>query len=320
MSGQDGGSRPIVIVGSLNADLVVRTERFPRPGETLRGDDLVVLPGGKGANQAVAAARLGGTVHMVGAVGEDSNGSLLLTSLADVGVDASRVQVRPDVPTGTALVLVDQQGENSIVISGGANDTLTPGEVTPDLLRGAAVLGLCLEVPLDTVVGAARAARQAGVTVLTNLSPYGRVPAELLRSTDVLLVNEHEASQLGDHGIRRVIVTRGEAGVTVIDGDDPVLIAAVPVDPVDTTGCGDAFMGAVALGLARGSSLAEAARYAAGVGAFAATRHGAAASYPTAGELDAFLAARPQPRGAGVIRAGGPGPTRTGTPPRRSEG
>lgn len=280
----------IVVVGSLNADLVVRTERFPKPGETLHGSDLAILPGGKSANQAVAAGRLGGTVRMIGAVGDDGNGALLRDSVADAGVDTTHVAVREGVATGTAVITVDAQGENTIVISGGANATLTPDDVPADAFDGAAVLGLCLEVSIDVVLAAARAAHEAGVTVLTNLSPFGDVPRELLDLTDVLLVNEHEAELLGDHGVARSIVTRGGDGSIVHDGDAaPVEVPAIPVEAVDTTGCGDAFMGAVALRLAAGDDLAEAARFAAAVGAYAATGAGAQASYPTTEQLESFL-------------------------------
>ena len=282
----------IVVVGSLNADLVVRTERFPKPGETLQGSDLAILPGGKSANQAVAAGRLGGAVRMIGVVGDDGNGALLRDSVAAAGVDTTHVAVREGVATGTAVITVDGAGENTIVISGGANATLTPDDVPAGAFAGAGVLGLCLEVSMDVVLAAARAGRAAGLTVLTNLSPFGAVPAELLELTDVLLVNEHEAAELGQHGVARSIVTRGGAGCTVHDGDaDAVSIDAVRVDPVDTTGCGDAFMGAVALRLAAGESLVDAARFAVGVGAYAATKVGAQASYPTTAELEQFLRA-----------------------------
>ncbi|MEV7933815.1 ribokinase [Curtobacterium sp. NPDC089185] len=280
----------IVVVGSLNADLVVRTERFPQPGETLHGSDLAILPGGKSANQAVAAGRLGGTVRMIGAVGDDGNGTLLRESVASAGVDTTHVAVRQGVATGTAVITVDAAGENTIVISGGANATLTPEDLPADAFDGAGVLGLCLEVSLDVVLAAARAGHAAGATVLTNLSPFGAVPQELLDLTDVLLVNEHEAAALGDHGVARSIVTRGGAGCVVHDGDaEPVEVTAVRVDPVDTTGCGDAFTGAVALRLDAGDSLVEAARFAVGVGAYAATKPGAQASYPTTSELESFL-------------------------------
>ena len=282
----------IVVVGSLNADLVVRTERFPKPGETLHGSDLAILPGGKSANQAVAAGRLGGTVRMIGAVGDDGNGALLRDSVAAAGVDTTHVAVRPGTATGTAVITVDAHGENTIVISGGANATLTPDDVPADAFTDAAVLGLCLEVAIDVVLAAARAAHDAGVTVLTNLSPFGDVPRELLDLTDVLLVNEHEAELLGDHGVARSIVTRGGDGSVVHDGDRaPVEVPALTVEAVDTTGCGDAFMGAVALRLAAGDELVDAARFAAGVGAYAATGAGAQASYPTTDQLTAFLRA-----------------------------
>ncbi|MFJ4076754.1 ribokinase [Curtobacterium sp. NPDC089991] len=285
-------TQTIVIVGSLNADLVVRTERFPKPGETLHGSDLAILPGGKSANQAVAAGRLGGTVRMIGAVGDDGNGALLRDSVAAAGADTTHVAVREGVATGTAVITVDGAGENTIVISAGANGTLTPDDVPADAFDDAGVLGLCLEVSIDVVLAAARAAHAAGVTVLTNLSPFGDVPAEMLELTDVLLVNEHEAESLGEHGVARSIVTRGGSGCVVHDGEaDPVSIDAVRVEPVDTTGCGDAFMGSVALRLAAGDSLVDAARFAVGVGAYAATKAGAQASYPTTAELEAFLRA-----------------------------
>ncbi|ROS70209.1 ribokinase [Curtobacterium sp. PhB172] len=291
-------TQTIVIVGSLNADLVVRTERFPKPGETLHGSDLAILPGGKSANQAVAAGRLGGTVRMIGAVGDDGNGALLRDSVAAAGADTTHVAVREGVATGTAVITVDAAGENTIVISAGANGTLTPDDVPADAFDDAGVLGLCLEVSIDVVLAAARAAHAAGVTVLTNLSPFGDVPAELLELTDVLLVNEHEAASLGEHGVARSIVTRGGSGCVVHDGDaDPVSIDAVRVEPVDTTGCGDAFMGSVALRLAAGDSLVDAARFAVGVGAYAATKAGAQASYPTTAELEAFLRAEDGPPG-----------------------
>jgi ribokinase len=308
MSGADTGGR-IVVVGSLNADLVVRTERFPNAGETLRGEDLRILPGGKSANQAVAAGRLGGDVLIVGAVGADANGRMLLDSARTAGVDVDAVRVLDDVATGTAVITVDAAGENTIVISPGANGRLSPDQVDAGVFDGAAVLGLCLEVDVEVVLAAARHASDAGVTVLTNLSPFGDVPAELLARTDVLLVNQHEAAQLvesdgdvdwrtlarllSERGVSRTIVTTGGAGCVVLDGDaEPETVASVRVDAVDTTGCGDAFMGAVALRLAAGDALGDAARYAVGVGAFAATREGAQASYPTPSELREFLAGR----------------------------
>lgn len=276
--------RRIVVVGSLNADLVVRTERFPDPGETVAGADLAVGPGGKGANQAVAAGRLGGDVAMVGAVGADAHGSLVRDAVAGAGVDVSRVAVRDDVSTGTAVITVDAAAENTIVVSPGANRTLTGADVAGGALDGASVLTMCLEIPIDTVLAAARSARAAGASVLLNLSPYGEVPAELLELTDVLVVNEHEAELLGTHPVPRSIVTRGAQGCVVRDSAthraadraaDPVTVPATRVTPVDSTGSGDAFLAAVAVRLAAGDDLAAAARYAVRAGAFAVTRPGA---------------------------------------------
>ena len=302
----------IVVVGSLNADLVVRTARFPQPGETLTGSELAVIPGGKGANQAVAAGRLGGDVTMVGAVGDDAHGSLLFDSLSSSGVDVTRIARRDDVATGTAVITVDDAGENTIIVSPGANGTLTPDRIGEawTALDGAGVVCLCLEVPIDTVLETARRGAAAGALVLLNLSPYGPVPEELLQTTGVLLVNEHEAADLvgvdpeeagweavatalRSHGIRRAVVTTGAAGSVVIDGEAaPTSVPSPTVDAVDTTGCGDAFMGALALRLAAGDELVDAARFASAVGSYAATGTGAQASYPDQDQLAAFLEER----------------------------
>ncbi|MFB9749158.1 ribokinase [Leifsonia shinshuensis] len=302
----------IVVVGSLNADLVVRTEAFPRAGETVAGGDLRIGAGGKGANQAVAAGRLGGDVAMVGAVGADGNGDLLRSAVAAAGVDVSAVSVREDVPTGTALITVDAHGENTIVVSPGANGTLTPADLPERVFDGAAVIGLCLEVPDATERAAVERARAAGATVVLNPSPFGPGARELVPVADVLLVNEGEAEALlglpsgavasdgasvrdgfAALGIARAVVTRGADGCLIVDGAaDPAHVAAIRVDAVDTTGAGDAFMGALLLRLADGASLIEAARFAVGVGGYAAAHAGAQASYPTAGELAGFLAER----------------------------
>ncbi|MFC4222350.1 PfkB family carbohydrate kinase [Lysinibacter cavernae] len=300
----------ILVVGSLNADLVVRTERFPKAGETLHGSELSIIPGGKGANQAVAAGRLGARVSMVGAVGADSNGELLLDSLVAAGVDLEHVDRLESVATGTAVITVDAAGENTIIVSAGANGKLGQDDVAGafDSLSDVGVLCLCLEVGIDTVLAAARRAHSAGAQVLCNLSPYGPVPDELLQLTDVLLLNEHEAAHLagvssasGDwdavaaslraKGIDRAVITMGAAGAVVIDGASAIETVPSPrVTAVDTTGCGDAFMGSLALRLAEGASLAEAAAFAATVGSYAATGYGAQASYPDRKQLAEFVA------------------------------
>ena len=294
----------VVVVGSLNADLTVRTERFPQPGETLAGSELVIVPGGKSANQAAAAAILGADVVLFGAVGADPHGDLLVAAAADAGVDASRVLRRAGTATGTAMIVVDAAGENTIIVSPGANGTLAPSDLPADLFDGAAVLCLSLEVPLPTVQAAARQARTAGVPVLLNLSPYREVPAELLADTDVLLLNRHEAAlvtglpdagwpetmaALDRLGVTRAVVTLGADGAVVLDAaaepDAQVrTVPAVPVDAVDTTGCGDAFTAGLAASLAAGADLPAAAALAARAGAVAATGYGAQSSYgPLAG-------------------------------------
>lgn len=291
----------VVVVGSLNADLTVRTERFPSPGETLNGSELVVVPGGKSANQAAAAAILGADVRLFGAVGADGHGDLLLKAAVGAGVDASRVLRRTDTATGTAMIVVDAAGENTIIVSPGANGTVTGAELPADLFEDAAVLCLSLEVPLDAVVAAAQAGHDAGAQVLLNLSPYQEVPAELLALTDVLLLNAHEAAlvtgladpaanweavleALAGLGVRRTVITLGGDGAVVLDGMAPeaeriVFVAPTRVTAVDTTGCGDAFTAATAARLAAGGSLTDAAAFAARAGALAATRQGAQSSY-----------------------------------------
>ncbi|OLM32443.1 Ribokinase [Pseudonocardia sp. Ae717_Ps2] len=266
----------VLVVGSLNADLVVRTERFPGPGETVAGEDLTVGPGGKGANQAVAAARLGAGagvgVGMVGAIGDDDHGRTVRDAVAAAGADVDRVAVRAGTATGTAVITVDAAGDNTIVVSPGANATLGPEDLPA--FDDVAVLTLCLEIPTPTVLAAARA---AGTTVLLNLSPYAPVPPELLDATDVLVVNEHEAALLGEHPVPRSVVTRGAAGCEVHDADRDTVstVEAMRVEPVDTTGSGDAFLAAVAVRLAAGDDLVDAARYAVRAGALAVTVAGA---------------------------------------------
>ncbi|NMR29183.1 PfkB family carbohydrate kinase [Crystallibacter degradans] len=312
----------IVVVGSLNADLTIYTERLPNPGETLHGEGFAVNPGGKSANQAVAAGRLGGNVALIGAVGEDSNGDMLLASVAGAGVDVSRVRRTADAETGVAVITVDAQGENTIIYSAGANATVAPGDIesAQDAFDGASVVCLCLEAGLKTVEAAAKAGHDAGATVLLNLSPYAPVPQSLAEASDVLLVNAHEASQFLDgadmpgadadaaawnvvllkfaaHGLDRAVVTLGAHGSVVLDsladeGSRITRIAPTKVDAVDTTGAGDAFTGSLAARLAAGETLAEAAAFASVAAALAATKKGTQAAYPRLEDV-----ARTQSRG-----------------------
>ncbi|MER5770385.1 ribokinase [Streptomyces sp. NPDC001985] len=295
----------LLVVGSANADLVTRVERRPGAGETVLGSDLAVHPGGKGANQAVAAARLGARTALLARVGDDGHGRLLLEAQREAGVDVSGVLVG-GAPTGVALITVDPSGDNSIVVSPGANARLTPADVrdAAPLFRAARVVSVQLEIPLATVAETVRALPPGGRLVL-NPSPPAELPAEVLAACDPLIVNEHEArfllgEEAGDdpagwarallaRGPRSVVVTLGAEGALVAegDGDTAVRVPSPRVRAVDTTGAGDAFTAALAWRLGLGEELAAAAAYAARVGAAAVTRKGAQDSYPTAEQLPA---------------------------------
>ncbi|MEU6644924.1 ribokinase [Saccharomonospora sp. NPDC046836] len=284
----------VLVVGSANADLVVATERRPVGGETVLGGDTEILPGGKGANTAVAAARLGADVALLGAVGDDGNGRLLLDSLSGAGVRTELVRI-VQRPTGVAYITVTPDGENSILVSPGANRALDPADVGR-ALPGAGVLVASLEIPLPTVEHAIAAAAAAGVRTVLNLSPVAKVGPATLAALDVLLVNEHEAAwllgadsadpaQLLSLGPRSAVVTRGALGAVVVTAEGCTHVASPEVEAVDTTGAGDAFAGALVTALAAGSGLVDAARQAVEVAAFSVTRRGAQPSYPTAAEL-----------------------------------
>jgi ribokinase len=284
------------VVGSANADLVVSVDRRPGPGETVLGGDTVISPGGKGANTAVAAARLGADVALLAAVGDDGYGTMLTESLREAGVrtDLVRTVARP---TGIAYITVTPDGENSILVSPGANLALEPTEPTAieGALTGAKVVVASLEVPLSTVERTIATASGAGVRTLLNLSPPANLGERTLTALDVLLVNEHEAGwllgsatepvKLLDLGPRSAVITRGLRGALVLTASGVTELIAPTVKAVDTTGAGDAFAGALAAALAAGSDLETAARRAVGVATLSVTRPGTQPSYPSAGEL-----------------------------------
>ncbi|MGN7150532.1 ribokinase [Arthrobacter sp. SAFR-179] len=317
MNAAAGSAGRIVVVGSLNADLTIYCERLPQPGETVQGNGFAVNPGGKSANQAVAAGRLGGRVSLVGAVGKDANGAMLEASVAGAGVDVGHVRTSGE-PTGVAVIAVDARGENNIIISAGANGTLSPDDVAgaADVLDGAAVVSLCLEVGMHTVLAAAQAGHDAGATVLLNLSPYAEIPSALAGLADVLLVNAHEAAlflgvavpeagaaaadwdgvreRFAARGIQQVLVTLGSQGSVVLDslapaGSRVTFVQPTEVHAVDTTGAGDAFTGAVAVRLAAGDALADAAAFASVAAALATTRKGTQAAYPDTADVERRL-------------------------------
>lgn len=303
----------VSVIGSMNADYTVTAQRLPGPGETITGGPLQLLPGGKSGNQAAAAARIGATVQMFGAVGSDSNADFLLGALGEAGVNTTHVR-RVLGPSGTTVITVDAAGENTIVYSPGSNAQVTVDyvESVREALVRSSVLGLCLESPIETVTAAARMCHEAGVKVLLNDSPFTpSLPTELVEASDILLVNEHEMVQLlgidependdwdgfdWDHaleamrgfGFEQAVVTLGGDGSVVLDAtsETPIQrIAPVRVNAVDTTGCGDSFMGTVLAGLASGMALSEAAELASYVSAYAATGYGAQASYGNAAQI-----------------------------------
>lgn len=293
----------IVVVGSLNVDLVVRSPRFPKPGETIRGDDLATIPGGKGANQAVAAARLGGQVAMLGCVGADAFGSMLIENLKQNHVDTRRVLRDGSAATGTAIIVVDANGENSIILSPGANGKIKKGDIEPAVLQGARVLLLQFEIPMEAVVHAARLAKERRVKVIVNPAPAHDMPDELLKCADYLLPNETElalltgkdtkdkasleaaAQSLVKRGAKNVIVTLGARGALITTRLSKKYVPTYKVKPVDTTGAGDAFIGGLAFALVRRQSLQDAVQYGCACGALATTKFGAQPSLPTADEV-----------------------------------
>jgi ribokinase len=282
----------IALVGSINLDIVVGVDRHPAPGETVLGDDRQELPGGKGANQAVAAARLGADVAFVGRVGDDDAGRRLRDGLAAEGVDVTHVRVDADAPTGVALIAVDRAGENTIVVSSGANARVSAADVEAahDVLANAAVTLVQHEVPEDAVAAAIAA---AGGTVVLNPAPARPIVAPV----DVLVPNRGELEALaggaGDpvelarslDAARSVVVTLGSEGAAVIEGSRVERIPARRVDAVDTTGAGDAFCGALAQALDTGADLVEAARWAVRAAAASVTKPGAQGGLPRRADL-----------------------------------
>jgi ribokinase len=271
----------LAVVGSANLDLVARTARLPRPGETVTGASFARIPGGKGANQAVAAARLGAAVRFVGAVGRDDFARQALEAMRADGVRADVVEL--DAPTGIALIVVDDAGENTIVVAPGANAQLRPEHVEV----GEADAVLCqLEIPLDTVAEAARQAR----FLCLNAAPALMLPAELLARVDLLVVNRYELETLGaQEGF--VALTLGAEGAVLLEGGVEVARAEPPrVEAVDGTAAGDAFTACLLVSLLEGRPRDEALRRACAAGALAASRPGAQPSLPAAAEIDAILA------------------------------
>ena len=284
----------VAVVGSVNLDLVATTPRLPGPGETVSGTAYAEHAGGKGLNQAIAAARSGASVAMVGAVGDDEAGTRLRSIAEDEGIDVVAIAVVSGTPTGRALISVDTAGENSIVVVPGANAL-----VRSDAIPAAQVVIAQLEIPMRAVIDALRSARAAGAITILNPAPGQPLPDVLIGLCDFIVPNEHELGLIGgvdallDRGVAAVVTTRGGDGVVVAGRDDGATTehrqAAFTVTPVDTTGAGDAFCGALAARLAAGDALESAVRYAAAAGALATTIEGAVPSLPYAVDVQNVL-------------------------------
>ena len=295
----------ILVVGSLNMDLVVSVERHPQVGETLLGNSFQTFPGGKGANQAVAARRLGGQVAMLGRVGRDAFGASLRQSLETDGVSTGWLLSDEAAPTGVALITVSAGGANTIVVVPGANGRLSSADLAAaqPAFQKAQVVLLQLEIPIPTVLEAARLGKQQGAKILLNPAPAALLPDELFGLVDVLIPNEHEllllAGEAADpeqairvllgKGAASILVTLGSRGALLANGGERVHLPAYPVQAVDTVAAGDAFIGALAVALAEGRPLLEAARWGNAAGAVAVTRAGAQPSLPYRGELEQML-------------------------------
>ncbi|MDQ3316611.1 MAG: ribokinase [Actinomycetota bacterium] len=298
----------VFVMGSINQDFVLKVERRPKPGETVTDAVLSTHNGGKGANQAAAAALLGASVTFLGRVGDDGFGGPLVEALRGKGVDTALIEEAPGSSTGTAFITVTEDGENAITVAPGANRRLTPEDVDAarETIRDAAVLVAQMEVPRETVARAVEVAGEVGTRVILNLAPQFEVPRPVLEGLSFLVVNEHEAtfllgepvegvegalaaaSRLISLGPASAVVTVGAAGAVFAEGTKTGHVLAPKAEVVDTTGAGDAFVGALALRLARGDSLEEAVTYAVRAGAAAVTREGAQGALPTPDVLEAL--------------------------------
>ncbi|WP_309302769.1 ribokinase [Streptomyces sp. PT12] len=297
------GGPAIAVLGSTNMDLVAYTRTAPRRGETVSGREFRTVPGGKGTNQAIAAARAGGAVTMIGAVGDDDFGPRLRAALDGAGVDTAALRTVRG-PSGIAHILVDDDGGNSIVVVPGANGTVTslaPGD--EERIAAAGALLMQLELPMEGVLAGARAARARGVRTILTPAPAQPLPDELLALTDLLVPNEHEAAALTGHQVPRraalafldvvpeVVITLGEAGsLHAARGEEPFTVPALPVRAVDTTAAGDTFVGALAVAAGEGRPMVDGLRWAAAAAAHAVQRPGASSSMPTREEIDTLHA------------------------------
>jgi len=302
-------ARSIVVVGSSNTDMIIRVPRIPRAGETLLGGEFLTAAGGKGANQAVGAARAGGKVAFIARVGRDAFGDQAIAGLLRDGIDVSRVFRDKLTPSGVALIFVAQDGENSIAVAGGANAKLSPSDVkkAAGVIRSAGLLVAQLETPLATVTAAVELAVKAGVPVILNPAPARPLPNSLLERISILTPNETEAelltgikvtdaaaaakacSKLRSRGVGTVILTLGERGAFLADANGQRLVPGFKVKTVDSTAAGDIFNGALSVALAEGKAVFDAVRFANAAAALSVTRLGAQPSAPSRADIEKFI-------------------------------
>jgi len=304
-------AKPVVVVGAMNVDLVARAERFPRAGETIFGDSFYRGFGGKGANQAVAAARMGVPVGFVGRVGDDAFGGEMIAHMRGQGVDTAHMKSVADCASGTAMIFVDASAQNEIVVVQGANDRLMTADIAEaeDTIAGAALVVMPFDLPLETIKETIRLAAKHGVPIIVNPAPAlpADVDTSFLEGVDVLVPNEIEAEaltgvgqdapdfaeaaarSLREKGAKIAIVTLGEKGSMLADADGMAHVPAYKVDPIDTTAAGDAFIGGLAAGYQYFSDMRALVRFASAVAALAVTKEGAMSSLPTRREVDEFL-------------------------------
>ncbi|MGI6273317.1 MAG: ribokinase [Anaerohalosphaeraceae bacterium] len=302
-------TRRIVVIGSSNTDMIIKVDHIPRPGETVIGGTFSTAPGGKGANQAVAAARAGGRVTFIARVGDDMFGRQALDGFRADGIDVSHVIIDPDAPSGVASIFVDAKGQNSIAVAGGANANLSPDDIhnAADVIAAADILVMQLETPVETVRAAAQIARDNAVTVILNPAPAQPLDKDLLKCISILTPNESEAELLTGipvdspqaaqkaadalraQGVNVVIVTMGENGALLSTQNASAFVPAFKVDAVDATAAGDVFNGALAVAVAEGAPLPRAVRFASAAAALSVTKLGAQPSAPTRAVIEHMI-------------------------------
>jgi len=298
----------ILVIGSSNTDLITTVKNFPAVGETISGASFLQVMGGKGANQAVAAHRLGGEVKFVTCLGNDANGQNALKYFKELGLDVSLAVIVDDAPSGTAIILVDENGENCIVVTPGANNRLEPLYINnmSSAIADCEMLVMQMEIPYDTVKAACKLAREHRKTVMLNVAPACRLDEELLNMVDILVVNETEAetvsgakidvlgkeaivNKLLASGATTIVLTLGKNGCILKSAQEFITVPAFPVKAVDTTAAGDTFCGALAAGLTRGMKWSQALRFASAAAAICVTKMGAQPSIPDNAEVMEFL-------------------------------